>query len=233
MGRRNAAEDVASAIAPVEHETLNDRVYRELKNSIMSGAFKPGAELTLRSVADALGTSFMPVRDALRRLVSERALEVLPSRKIAIPVLTADEFLELRRVRVLLEGEATALAAERITKRQLANLRSILKKLQDLDEERRGQFWSLNHKFHFAIYEAADSPLLISIIESLWLQIGPLLTRIPTSRALTGSADPHQLLMQALESHDPVMARKALEADLTNSTEQMMKELARQKAIRE
>ena len=90
MARTDLKVDPVSAIAPVERETLNERVYRELKNSIMAGSFKPGSELTLRSVADALGTSLMPVRDAMRRLVSERALEVLPSRKIALPVLTVD-----------------------------------------------------------------------------------------------------------------------------------------------
>ena len=127
MGRTNLNVDLFSAIAPVERETLNDRVYRELKNSIMAGSFKPGSELTLRSVAHALGTSLMPVRDAMRRLASERALEVLPSRKIALPVLTVDKFLELRRIRLLLEGEAAALAAEKISARQLGACRTLIK----------------------------------------------------------------------------------------------------------
>ena len=74
MPRPKSVENLGSSISPVERETLNDRVYRELKNSIMTGAFKPGAELTLRSVAEALGTSFMPVRDAMRRLVTNVAL---------------------------------------------------------------------------------------------------------------------------------------------------------------
>jgi DNA-binding GntR family transcriptional regulator len=230
MARRNVI-DLAAAIAPVERETLNDRVYRELKNSIMAGAFKPGSELTLRSVADALGTSLMPVRDAMRRLVSERALQVLPSRKIAIPFLTVEAFLELRRIRILLEGEAAALAATRITPRQLNSVRSLIRKIESLDEGR--QFWPLNHKLHFTVYEAAGSPLLLSIIESLWLQIGPLFTRVPVSRALKGSADPHHLLGQALERHDPDAARAALVADLTESADEVMRELARQKAIRE
>jgi DNA-binding GntR family transcriptional regulator len=164
--------------------------------------------------------------------VTERGLEMRPSRTIAIPVLTADEFLELRRVRLLLEGEAVALAAERISARQLANVRTILKKLESLDGERRGQFWALNLKLHFAIYEVGASALLLSIIESLWLQLGPLLARIPVSRALRESADPHQLLVRALERHDPIAARAALTADLTEATEQVLKELARQQAIR-
>ncbi len=232
MARPKIVEDLGSSIGPVERETLNDRVYRELKNSIMSGAFKPGAELTLRSVAEALGTSFMPVRDAMRRLVTERGLEIRPSRTIAIPTLSAEEFLELRRVRVLLEGEAVALAAEKITERQLANVRTRLKKLKGLSKDRRGQFWALNLKLHFAIYEVGASPLMLSIIESLWLQLGPILARVSVSRALNDSADPHQLLVSALEEHDPGAARAALIADLTQATEQVMKELARQQAVR-
>jgi DNA-binding GntR family transcriptional regulator len=226
-------DDIAAAIAPVERETLNDRVYRQMKDSIMAGAFRPGQELTLRSVADALGTSLMPVRDALRRLVTERALEALPSRKIAIPILDKEKFLELRRIRILLEGEAVALAAEKVTRRGLANVRSILKKLQGLDEKQRAQFWALNHRLHFAVYEAAESPLLFSIIESLWLQIGPLMTRIPVARAVRSSADRHDVLVRALEDRDPATARAALENDLTDSTDAMMKELARQNTTRE
>jgi DNA-binding GntR family transcriptional regulator len=198
----------------------------------MTGAFKPGAELTLRTVAEALGTSFMPVRDAMRRLVTERALEVRPSRTIAIPVLTVDEFLELRHVRLLLEGEAVALAAEKISARQLGNVKAIHKKLKSLEHERIGQFWTLNLKLHFAIYEVGASPLLLSMIESLWLQLGPLLARVPVSRALKDSADPHQLLVHALEQHDPAAARAALTADLTEATEQILKELARHQTRR-
>jgi DNA-binding GntR family transcriptional regulator len=232
MPRPKRVEDLGSSIGPVERETLNDRVYRELKNSIMTGAFKPGAELTLRSVAEALGTSFMPVRDAMRRLVTERGLEMRPSRMIAIPVLTAEEFLDLRRVRVLLEGEAVALAAEKISERQLANVRSILKRLESLNSEQRSQFWALNLKLHFAVYEVGASPLLLSIIESLWLQLGPLLARVPVSRAVKDSVDPHQLLVRALERRDPKAARCALEADLTQATERVLKELARQREVR-
>ena len=71
--------------------------------------------------------------------------------------------------------------------------------------------------------------MLLSIIESLWLQIGPLLTRIPVSRAVEESADAHKLLMNALERHDPIAARRAPERDVTELTERVLGELARQK----
>lgn len=224
--------DLGTAVAPIERDTLNDRVYRELRNAIMGGRFKPGAVLTLRSMSEALGTSMMPVRDAMRRLVAERALEMRPSRKVALPVLSVDAFLELRRIRMLLEGEAVALAAERITPRQLAACRSLLAKLAVLDADRSREFWSLNHRLHFSIYEAADSPLLLSIIETLWLQIGPLLTRIAVTRAVRDAADPHALLIDALARRDPPAARDALVRDLTQSTERVLEELGRLKAMR-
>ncbi len=232
MARANPKPDIVAAFVPLERETLNDRVYHELKNSIMEGRFKPGATLTLRTVSDALGTSMMPVRDAMRRLVSERALEVRSNRKIAVPVLSVEQFLELRRIRMLLEGEAAALAAERITPRQLAACKALLKKLDSLDEESPRQFWTLNHKLHFAVYAAADSPLLLSIIEMLWLQIGPLLTRIAVTRAVKDAADPHALLISALQRRDSVAARAALERDLTQSTGRVLEELTRLKALR-
>jgi len=232
MGRINVKADVVAAFAPVERETLNDRVYRELKNSIMEGRFKPGAVLTLRTVSDALGTSMMPVRDAMRRLVSERALEVRPTRKIALPMLTVEQFLELRRIRMLLEGEAAALAAERISPRRLAACKALLRKFDALDLDNPREFWTINHQLHFAIYEAAESPQLLSIIEMLWLQIGPLLTRIAVTRAVKDAADPHALLIDALERRDGAAARAALERDLTHATERVLEELTRQKALR-
>jgi len=232
MDRTNVKADVVAAFAPVERETLNDRVYRELKTSIMEGRFKPGAVLTLRTVSDALGTSMMPVRDAMRRLVSERALEVRPTRKIALPMLTVEQFLELRRIRLLLEGEAVTLAAERITARQLAACKTLLKKFDTLDLDNPREFWTINHKLHFTIYEAADSPQLLSLIEMLWLQIGPLLTRIAVTRAVRDAADPHALLIDALERRDGAAARAALESDLTHATERVLDELTRQKALR-
>ncbi|MDR3464839.1 MAG: GntR family transcriptional regulator [Xanthobacteraceae bacterium] len=232
MARSNLRSDTVTAFAPAERETLNDRVYRELKTSIMEGRFKPGAVLTLRTVSDALGTSMMPVRDAMRRLVSERALEVRPSRKIALPVLNAEQFLELRRIRMLLEGEAAARAAERITPRQLGACKALLTKFDGLGLDNPREFWTLNHKLHFTIYEAADSPQLVSIIEMLWLQIGPLLTRIAVTRAVQDAADPHALLVDALERRDGAAARAALEHDLTQSTERVMQELTRLDALR-
>lgn len=210
---------LSGSVAPVERETLHDRVYYELKGAIMAGAFPPGSELTLRAVADVLGTSLMPVRDAMRRLAAERALEALPSRKLAIPMLPVAEFQDLQRIRILLEGEAVAVAATRVTRKEIATFRSIRRKLGGLAESRRETFWTVKRQLHFAIYETAGQPLLLSIIESLWLRMGPLLPHIPEGLSVDGSDAQPDELIEALQRGDAAAARAALERELIATTE--------------
>lgn len=185
-----------NSIRAVERETLNDRVYRELRTRIMAGGFVPGAEMKLRTLAQSLHVSLMPVRDAIGRLVVERALKMLPNHRVIVPEITIDEFLEIRRVRMLLEGEAAALACQHIDADGIAGLKRLHEKIKSLGANKQRQFWALNQEFHFTIYQAAKSPLLLSMIETLWLQIGPVFNHIPINltsegaRAITASSRP-------------------------------------------
>ena len=95
-------------LAPVGRETVQDRVYAELRRALIGGLFAPGQVLTIRQLADALMTSTMPVREALGRLITEQALEVLPNRSIRVPPVTLERIADLLHARVLIEGEAAA-----------------------------------------------------------------------------------------------------------------------------
>jgi len=212
------------ALPVVARETLNDRVLRELRTMIMSGGFAPGEELTLRALAAALHVSLMPVRDAIGRLVVERALEMLPNRKVIVPHLTIDGFLEIRRVRMLLEGEAAALAANHAGSELIDNLKSIQKKIVTLTPGRQRQFLALNRDFHFAIYEAARSPLLLSMIESLWLQIGPVFNHIPLNFTAEGARG-HDRILAALQARDSKAARAAIVEDLSKGGDRIVASL--------
>lgn len=202
-----------SSIRAVERETLNDRVYHELRTMIMSGGFVPGAEMKLRTLAQSLHVSLMPVRDAIGRLVVERALKMLPNHRVIVPEITIDEFLEIRRVRILLEGEAAALACAHIGIGGIAELKRLHEKIKSLGMNKQRQFWALNQEFHFTIYEAAKSPLLLSMIESLWLQIGPVFNQIPINLTSEGARGHHRIIT-ALSSGDTKAARAALTEDL-------------------
>lgn len=232
MAKPPSRIDPFGAVQAVERETLNDTVYRQLRTMIMSGGFEPGAEMTLRALAQSLRVSLMPVRDAIGRLVVERALKMLPNRKVIVPNITIDEFLEIQRVRILLEGEATALACQNLTVDEIAALKQIHEKIKMVGENKQRQFFALNQKFHFTIYAASRSPLLISMIESLWLQIGPVFNHIPMNFSSEGARG-HYRIIAAFNNRDPKAARAALADDLLKGSDRITAALvqAKQPAI--
>ena len=188
-------------LGAIQRETLNDRVYQQLRTMIMSGAVRPGKELKLRELAKELHVSLMPVRDAIGRLVVERALDMLPNRQVIVPELSLDRLLEVRRVRVVLEGEA---ARWRRGTRRLTwwlTLKALQKKIATPSPGKQHEFFALNREFHFAIYQAAKSPLLFSMIEQLWLQIGPVFSHIPVDFVSEG-AEAHEKIIAALQARD-------------------------------
>jgi DNA-binding GntR family transcriptional regulator len=96
-------------VAEDERQTLGDRVYDHVRQLRISGRLAPGDRLSLRPLADVLGVSMMPVREAVSRLVTDRALEVVPNRAIRVPVMSNTQFAQLARIRIEVEGFAAAL----------------------------------------------------------------------------------------------------------------------------
>ena len=124
---KNAASSLG--LGAIQRETVNDRVYQQLRTMIMSGRVRPGKELKLRELAKELHVSLMPVRDAIGRLVVERALDMLPNRQVIVPELSLERLIEVRQVRVVLEGEAGALAARHATADLVETLKALQKKI--------------------------------------------------------------------------------------------------------
>ncbi len=214
--------ETAIGLAPVGRDTVQDRVYQELRRALIGGLFAPGQVLTIRQLADALATSTMPVRDALGRLITEQALEALPNRTIRVPPITLDRIEDLLRTRALLEGEAMELAAARMTPQLLATIRVIMAEWEEMrlggDPAAVDREVTLNHTFHFQIYRACGSTVLIPMIESLWLQSGPLTRAAIYAFSEAGADDAarfHHDIMQALEAGDATTARAALVADIS------------------
>jgi len=91
-------------LTPVGRETLQDRVYEQLRRTLINGGFAAGDMLRIVDMADRLKTSTMPVREALGRLVSEQALEALPNRSVRVPLITRQRLDDLERARILIEA---------------------------------------------------------------------------------------------------------------------------------
>lgn len=217
------AEDVIGVtLAPVGRETVQDRVYTELRRALIGGLFAPAQVLTIRGLADALMTSTMPVREALGRLITEQALEALPNRTIRVPPITLERIDDLLRARTLIEGEAIALAASRMTPSLLAAIRDIMAEWEALrlggNPESVDREVALNHSFHFEIYRACGSAILMRMIESLWLQSGPCTRAAIFAFSEAGEHDAgrfHHAILTALAKGDAEAARSALIDDIS------------------
>lgn len=216
-------------IHPVDTETLGKRVYNELRDYLMAGGVQPGEKVTLRQLTSAFGTSLMPVREAVQRLVAEGALELLPNRAIRVPLMTKTRVAEILRIRLALEGMAVEEAAKIILPETIDRLESLNKAFSEdmKTSENRGRQFRSNKEFHFTIYRAAEMPVLMSMIEKLWVQVGPFLHfSLGVRHREEGSKyapDCHDRLIQALKMRDGKAGCDALAGDLRGAADLMLR----------
>jgi DNA-binding GntR family transcriptional regulator len=211
-------------VVPLNRDTLQERVYRQVCDLILDGEIAPGQLVTIQAMADAFGVSHMPVREALKKLSAANALTVVSGRSIGIPNLNRERLTDLRNVRVEIEGFAAETAARHISGAELKHLQSEcddLKNAGRTDDVRT--YLRANRAFHFAIYRAARSETLLSIIESLWLQIGPYLNLLRGSGNYTVSYIHHQMMVDGLKAGDGEKARSALQADIDAAYDVLLK----------
>jgi DNA-binding GntR family transcriptional regulator len=205
-------------LRPIDRETVQDRVYLQIRQLILNGDIEPGQMITIQSFSDAFRVSPMPVREALRRLMAEQALMVVSGRSVGIPALTRARLADLRRVRREVEGLATIWAAESIGVGDLRRLAELIERMQAAADARDGRrYVPANHEFHFTIYRAAGSPALLSIIETLWLQIGPYFHVLRASENWRAANSAHRATLAALRRRDGEGAAGALRRDIDDA----------------
>jgi DNA-binding GntR family transcriptional regulator len=212
-------------LARISRETVQERVYSVLRDRLMRGGFEPGQKLKIAELATALGTSAMPVREALNRLTAERGLEAMPNRSVRVPSLSKESLRDLMEARCAIEGLAVAHAAKNMDAATLASLREFIVAQSATDAEHISEGSARqNREFHFAIYRKSGSAVLLPIIESLWLQFGPYL-RVASERfdGRDGSGTNfHVEMVTALALGDGKAARNALESDIGRSFDLVM-----------
>ncbi len=198
-------------------DNLQEQLYQRIRESLLAGYFKPGQALKIRDLAAQWGTSPMPVRAALQRLVAEGALEGEQQRSMRVPSITPERYENILQVRLALEGLAVELATPRLTADDLSELKNCVQLMDTAIEQRQVQgYLNANSQFHLLLYGACGNPILLRSIESLWLQIGPLFNRIFTGADLSLRLnDFHEDAFAALEAGDAKGARLAMEQDLT------------------
>jgi DNA-binding GntR family transcriptional regulator len=212
------------ALTPVGRETVQDRVYGQLRQTLINGGFAAGDPLRIVDLAERLQTSTMPVREALGRLVSEQALEAMANRTVRVPLITRQRLDDLERARVLIEGRLVQMALENLSAEDIAVLKQVNHDCDHAFEEHGQDIGPVtsqfNQRFHFHIYRAAGSHVLIPIVESLWLQSGPVVraaAQIHDEQGGLAATDHHWAMIEAIETGDANAAIEALANDIGRS----------------
>jgi DNA-binding GntR family transcriptional regulator len=225
----NIAIPDLSGLQPVESGTLGQRVYHQLRDFLTVGGVQPGEKITLRQLTQACGTSLMPVREAVQRLAAEGALEVLPNRAIRVPIMTKAGVREILRIRLMLEGLAVEEAAARIQPAAIAQLEELnatfIREMRRREDS--AQLFRVNKEFHFTMYRAAEMPVLLGVIENMWLRIGPFLHFSLGVRGREATRkfapDSHNDMIRAMRERNGALGRAALESDLAGAVNMILR----------
>ena len=211
-------------VEPLDRQTLGERAYAKLADLLISGRLAPGEKLSLRAAADVLGVSIMPVREAVSRLVADKALEVTPNRAVRVPLMSASQFRDLTKVRITIEGHAAAQAALHCEENDLVSIaraEEAMRAESKLLAPDLPRAVELNKSFHFAVYEAAHSRILVEIIQALWLKAGPVINldlRANPERLAKGDAIRcHAEVRKAIAAGNSGAAQAGIAADISGA----------------
>ncbi|WP_417720750.1 GntR family transcriptional regulator [Salipiger sp.] len=201
----------------IVRQSLSEQLYESLRLALMNGQFEPGHRLTIAGLAEEYGTSITPVREAIFRLVSERALEMRAATSVQVPRFSTSQLMEIQAIRVELEGRAAFEAAGRVTPADLEMLREIHGRFIAAAARDPAEASLLNRDFHFALLKLSGMPILEGVCESMWTLIGPFLLlfhqRMPV-REIAGNEHKHHELLDALAAGDGARSRKAMQDDI-------------------
>lgn len=208
----------------VSRDSLSARIYARLRFELMTGLHAPGSRISIRKLGVTLDTSPTPVREAVFQLIREGALELRTGYQPRVPVLDLAAYVQIRDTRIPLERVAGELAAAHITPGELDALKTFHDRFLD---SCNSQIWraavEANQAFHFTVYHAARNPVLVSVIENLWLLAGPFVAQqFPNSVPMPTGAHPHLMIIDALRRRSPAEAGELLVRDLREGSNRII-----------
>lgn len=209
----------------IEHTTLAEKAYEEIRSRLISARFRPGEFLTIRNLATEFGISATPVREALQRLVAENALEMQPNKSFKVPILELERFEEVRRIRCALEAMAAELAYPNISMQDLKTLENLVLKMDQAIERRDVKnYTQYNEQFHFLIYENSEAPLLLNMIRDLWIQVAPFFNSLfEESDYLAKGNHWHKIILKALKEKDADGVKSSITGDIETAGQDLRK----------
>lgn len=202
------------SLKEIRRDSLGSTIYDRIAQELVRGTLRPDQKVTIRGLAEMLGTSSTPVRDAIQRLLQDQVLEQRSPRDVRVPVLEVAQYLEISSIRKELEGLAAERAAEQAGAGNVSRLRRIVAQNEEAMEQ--GKWMRAvehNQRFHFALASMADMPILLSMLHRLWLRMGPLIAGY-YDKAHMDMVKHHYQIIAACEANDGGAARAAMRMDI-------------------
>lgn len=212
------------------HRQLRNVVADKMRTAILEGQYKPGEWLRQERLAQELGVSQMPVREALNELVNEGLIEHVPYRGARVIQFSLDDIVDLYEHRAFLEGRAAFFSAQVVTERELLSLKKLQAGMEENDApEAVLKYRELNRSFHKTIFTISKHEYLIRTLNQMWAAFPTMLIAnfaATASHPLPARDDTdrqeHQAIMDALEGHNASMAEQAMRDHILATKQQLV-----------
>lgn len=206
--------------------SVREKTYSYLKSNILSGRFVQGERLTEEHLAEEIGVSRTPVREALHKLEQDGLIEPLESRGFCVPMDSQEEIEDLFELRAVLEGYTLKIICERITDEQIVKLEEILEKASDaLRRKRIDEVFQWNTQFHDTLHGmVADKRRFHNLIVNMRKYV--LRYRKDTLQylgAATRAGDGHRQILLALKLKDPELCERVMRVHIRQSKEDALR----------
>ena len=198
----------------------HELVYRQIREMILFGELSPGQAVTIHGLVQELGAGMTPVREALRRLTAEGALDFQGNRRISLPALSLAQLEELSFARLTIEPHLALLATSKIGATDIERLQVVDEQLNiAIAQGNVRAYLEHNYRFHEMLYAHSAARILISISGALWLRIGPSLRVVLGRFGTANLPDKHKEALTALRAGDAQAVAQAINEDLRQGHE--------------
>jgi DNA-binding GntR family transcriptional regulator len=191
--------------------------YGRLRDMVLFGQLAPGQAVTIQGLIRDLDAGMTPVREAIRRLTAEGALVLQGNRRVSVPHLTPGFLDQIAFARDAVEPRLAELAALSLTPATVKRLQAIDTGIEPaIHAGDIASYLSLNHAFHFTLYEAAGADVLLDMARSLWLRFGPALRVVVARYGASGLPDRHAEALAAMQAGDAAGVAAAIRRDIAD-----------------
>lgn len=218
----NLADGPKHILPKVKSKTVQEIVYKELEDAILSGRIRPGQKIVTEEISRMMDVSRIPVREAMGRLEAKGLIKTRPKWGSIVNMLSSENLKEISEIRILLEPKAAVRAVPNTDEKFLLQLEDAQRAFANVRKSSEtNKLLKTNRNFHFLIYRQANAPILFDMIKQLWDKVSPyyhIMFQQAPDRSPTIGLSYHEKIVDGFRNNDRDAVKKWLHADLVDST---------------